>query len=126
MKANKPMALTADETSAYQSALQQSNSAAVPLPSKGEGLGVGSVTQRKQTTAVQRKAPEVRKNTDGGVNPRKGICQCKEAPRGRQRPKQFVIKLVRYSVTPSGLGLLMHLARGFTPPSGVSRAFGAY
>ena len=81
---------------------------------------------------VRGKAPEVRKNTDGGANPRYRSINKTKAPRGRQRPKHVVIKQVTYSVAPSGLLLLSHYYRGFfpsvrrrrsTPPSVVFRLF---
>ena len=72
---------------------------------------------------VRGKAPEVRKNTDGGANPRYRSINKTKAPMGRQRPKHVVIKQVTYSVAPSGLLLLSHYYRGFTPPSVVFRLF---
>ena len=51
---------------------------------------------------VRGKAPEVRKNTDGGATPRYRSINKTKALRGRQRPKYVVIKQVTYSVAPSG------------------------
>ena len=81
---------------------------------------------------VRGKAPEVRKNTDGGVlrlrltegkTPRYRSINKTKTPRGRQRPKHVVIKQVTYSVAPAGLLMLSHYYRGFTPPSVVFRLF---
>ena len=55
---------------------------------------------------VRGKAPEVRKNTDGGANPRYRSINKTKALRGRQRPKHVVIKQVTYSVAPSGLTIV--------------------
>ena len=43
-----PMALTADETSAYQSGFQGSSTSYIPPPLQGEGSGVGSASLKRE------------------------------------------------------------------------------
>ena len=70
---------------------------------------------------VRGKAPEVRKNTDGGANPRYRSINKTKAPRGRQRPKHVVIKQVYIFCRPFRASFAVALLPGvYTPVCGLS------
>ena len=80
----------------------------------------------KQLMGAYSKVPKGRETTDGGASPGNSATT-KEAPRGRQRTKQVVIKQVRYSVAPLGLTIVLYpCPGGLHPPSVVFRTSGAF
>jgi len=66
--------------------------------------------------SVRGKAPKVRKNTDGGVNPRYRNINKTKAPKGRQNAQLLCKQYIKHSVAPSGLLFVVALLPGVDTP----------
>ena len=74
------------------------------------------VTLIFEVISVRGKAPKVRKNTDGGVNPRYRNINKTKAPKGRQNAQLLCKQYIKHSVAPSGLLFVVALLPGACAP----------
>ena len=76
-----------------------------------------------EVIVVLRKAPEVRKNTDGGVTPRDWSINKTKAPDGATEYLTCLISTCICFCRPLGASFVVVLLPGATPPSVVYRLF---